>query len=119
MGLGREPSFLATESEIAEVLAELRARNVRPPCGSRKDQPPDVSHVSSRGLFSFIACLRRRYRHYETQGMFFPDSRLIVTDPELRVIAAIHPVNLLALEARVGNARTNGGAFCLSTLFRN
>ncbi|KWX06793.1 hypothetical protein TR75_04830 [Hydrogenibacillus schlegelii] len=58
--------------------------------------------MSSRGLFSFIACLRRRYRHYETQGMFFPDSRLIVTDPELRVIAVIHPVNLLALEGKGG-----------------
>ncbi|MBT9283393.1 MAG: helix-turn-helix transcriptional regulator [Hydrogenibacillus schlegelii] len=99
---GREPTFLATEEEIAEVLAGLRGRNIRPPCGSRQDRSPDVSLMASRRLLSFIARLHRRYRHYAKQGMFFPDSRLIVTDPELRVIAVIHPVNLLALEGKGG-----------------
>jgi len=87
----REPAFLAADEEIAEVLGDLRRRKIRPHCGSRQDRAPNFPVSNAGRLFSFIACLRRRYRRYETLGMFFPDVGLIVTDSDLRVAAVMYP----------------------------
>ncbi|RKQ88549.1 hypothetical protein C7438_0188 [Brockia lithotrophica] len=66
----REPAIRAADEEIAEVLGDLRRRNIRPHCGSRYDRSLNVPVLNSGRLFSFVACLRRRHRRYETLGMF-------------------------------------------------
>lgn len=106
----REPAFLAADEEIAAVLGDLRRRKIRPHCGSRQDRAPNFPVPNSGRLFSFIACLRRRYRRYETLGMFFPDVGLIVTDSDLRVAAIMHP-------APGGSGGEQGGESAQSLLF--
>ncbi|RKQ88541.1 regulatory LuxR family protein [Brockia lithotrophica] len=104
----QEPAFLAADEEIAEVLGDLRRRNIRPHCGSRYDRSLNVPVLNSGRLFSFVACLRRRYRRYETLGMYLPDVGLIVTDSDLRVALVMHP-------APRGSGGEQGGESALSS----